>query len=423
MNGTWISSVPAGRVRSARLVFLACVVSGLIQKPLLKFAWDVQSLQTQLKRVHECMRTRCGGAALLGGTAILLRQIFATKGQEKVGDVAVSLAVAGKMWDKQAITRLHSELRKMDPRDTMKRKGFMTLWSGPKWVSGLAKAKNMKQFLQASHLVGEFLTSKVLEPSSFHELCVALNSPHAKLHNVATYSIPHVVRACCVARAFIHGDGAEKPIQLDATAWEKHLRDMHDQTTSKMFGLLGVASHRDAQILQSTLVELARHIWSASVARHFASMSIVDLPCQACEFSGVLGAVKSIHGGGDVQTMNWLLSHLPGDLGELKTMGETLRRKVAFTEGKGDGLDRQSAGVVTRVWLKQKPCLSIVSMKSVLTNGSWDMFGLLVVVCPKCSQPMPGRWRGRKPTECDACYRKRIRQADAERKAKQRCIK
>ena len=121
--------------------------------------------------------------------------------------------------------------------------------------------------------------------------------------------------------------------------------------------------------------------------------------------------------------MNWLLSHVPGDLGELKTMGETLRRKVAFTEGKGDGLDRQSAGVVTRVWLKQNPCLPVVSMKSVLTNGSWDTFGLPVVVCPKCSQPMPGRWRGRKPTECDACYRKRIRQADAERKAKQRRIK
>ena len=233
MNGTWVSSVPAGRVRLTRLVFLACVVSGLTQKPLLKFAWDVQSLQTQLKRVHECMRIRCGGAALLGGTAILLRQIFATKGQEKVGDVAVSLAVAGKMWDKQAITRLHSELRKMDPRDTMKRKGFMTLWSGPKWVSGLAKAKNMKTFLQASQLVGDFLSSKVLEPSSFHELCVALNSPHAKLHNVATYSIPHMVRACCVARAYIHGDGAEKPPQLDATAWEKHLRDMHDRATLK----------------------------------------------------------------------------------------------------------------------------------------------------------------------------------------------
>ena len=423
MDGTWISSVPAGRVRLARLVFLACAVSGLIQKPLIKFAWDVQTLQTQVKRVHGCMRIRCGGAALLGGTAILLRQVFATKGQEKVGDVAVSLAVAGKMWDQQAITRLHSELRKMDPRDTTKRKGFMALWSGPKWISGLRRAKNMQQFLKASQVVGEFLTSKVLEPSSFHELCKALNSPHAKLHNVATYSIPHVVRACCVARAFIHGDGAAKPIQLDATAWEKHLRDMHDQNTSKMFRWLGVASYGDALTLQSTLVEMARHIWSARVARHYASMSVVDLPCQACEFSGVLGAVKGIHGGGDLKAMNWLLTHLPGDLGELKTMGETLRRQVAFTDRKGDGLDRQSAGVVTRAWLKQKPCLPVVSMRSALTNGSWDMFGLPVVVCPKCSQPLLGRWRGRKATECDACYRKRIRQADAERKRKQRRLK
>ena len=97
MEGTWLSSAMAEPVRRARVAFLACVVGGLIQKALLKFAWDVMAFQTQLKRVHRRMSTRGGGAALLGGTAILLRQVFAAKGQVLVGDIALALAATGKL--------------------------------------------------------------------------------------------------------------------------------------------------------------------------------------------------------------------------------------------------------------------------------------------------------------------------------------
>ena len=59
-----------------------------MQKPLIKFAWGVQAFQQQLARVHGvCVRiggfeTDKHNKALLGGTAILLRQIFAAKGQK-----------------------------------------------------------------------------------------------------------------------------------------------------------------------------------------------------------------------------------------------------------------------------------------------------------------------------------------------------
>ena len=419
MEGTWVSSAKSGRIRAARLAFIACIVGGLLQKPLIKFAWDVQAFQTQLARVYQHISTRGGGAALLGGTAILLRQIFATKGQELVGDIAVTLAMAGTMWYKRALVRLHKKLVKMDPRDTKKRKGLMAVWSGPKWVSGLFQAKQMRRFKNASALLGDFLTSEVTEANTFHDICFALSSPQGKLDNLGKYSIPHLVRACFVARAFIHGDGGEVGV-FDDDAWELHLRDMHKRSTTQTFGTLGVSKHIDALMLQCTIVEVARKVWCPAIACHFSSMSILDLPCQACEFKGIIGAVNAIHGGGDAKAISWLLAHLPGELSELKAMGVKLRHMIAKVDGKGDGLDRQAAGAVTRLWLQQDPGPPKVSMQSILTNGSWDMFGVPVVACPKCSQPMLGNRKGRKPMECKVCYRKRICQADMERKRKER---
>ena len=198
------------------------------------------------------------------------------------------------------------------------------------------------------------------------------------------------------------------------------MRDMHDQSTQQTFDLLAVFDHTDAQLLQCTIVEVTRTVWSPAIARYFSSMSILDLPCQACEFRGIIGAVQAIHGGGDARAIEWLLSRLPGELSELKALGIRLRQIIARVDGKGDGLDRQAAGTVTRMWLQQEPDPPKVSMRSVLTNGSWDMFGVPVVVCPKCSQRMLGHRKGRKPTECTVCYRTRIREADKERKRKER---
>ena len=88
MEATWLCPSQPQRVLKARTLFMACIVCGLMQKPLIKFAWDVKAFLKSLTRVHSilrnCIRVNRGGGAgpLLGGTAILLRQAFATKGQD-----------------------------------------------------------------------------------------------------------------------------------------------------------------------------------------------------------------------------------------------------------------------------------------------------------------------------------------------------
>ena len=84
----------------------------------------------QLQRVHGSISTRGGGAAVLGGIAILLRQAFAEKGQQVVGGVAASLAVPGRVWNRHALLQLCRQLEEMGPRDTMKRKGRMARFQG-----------------------------------------------------------------------------------------------------------------------------------------------------------------------------------------------------------------------------------------------------------------------------------------------------
>ena len=80
MEGTWVSSAKSGRIRAARLAFIACIVGGLLQKPLIEFAWDVQAFQTQLARVYEHISTRGGGAAFVGGHGHLVATYICNDG-------------------------------------------------------------------------------------------------------------------------------------------------------------------------------------------------------------------------------------------------------------------------------------------------------------------------------------------------------
>ena len=97
-RGTWLAPAGAGvapadaedRVRY-RLLLLACIFCGIIQKPLITFAWDVQAFEDCLRELH----AKKASLALMGGTAILLRQVFALCGQVLVKEMAVALADAG----------------------------------------------------------------------------------------------------------------------------------------------------------------------------------------------------------------------------------------------------------------------------------------------------------------------------------------
>ena len=422
MCDTWLSSAMAEHVRRARYAFVASIVAGLVQKPLIKFAWDIQALQKHLQRLHQHTSTCGRGAALLGGTAILLRQVFATKGQEVVADVAISLAVAGKIWDKASLGKLCGTLDMLEPCDRQKRKSRMSQWTGPSWIRGcLSTPSALQRFQKASALLGAFLTSTVVEPGALHTLCTALKAPCAKMPGVGNYSVPHLVRACCIARAFIRGDRLEVALPADAEAWQKDLRDMHKERTKPNFDLLGVTSFADALVMLGSMRELARRVWSSSVARNYASISLIDLPCSACEFGGVIGSIMSIHGCGQEHAIHWLLRHLSGRLEDLKAMGQHSKKETGSLCGRGDGLDRQCSGSVTRRWLLQNPGVPSFNMEHVFSRGGGDdMFGLVPIICPSCSEIMPPRSRGRKQRTCDECYRAHVRAVDAERQVRRR---
>ena len=190
MQGAWLAPLvaklglsAAKPVLLARQCFLACIVAGLIQKPMIIFAWDVQTFRRQLGRVQEQLPLPRGGGTcfarrasqLLGGTAVLLRHIFAVKGQQAVGDIAVALAVAGRVWDATSLKRLLKTLDEMSPEHTMKRRGHMAQHTGPKWVRGLCSdAFQLGQFHRVSDLLGDLLTSKVLKSGAFDEVCTSL---------------------------------------------------------------------------------------------------------------------------------------------------------------------------------------------------------------------------------------------------------
>ena len=420
MEATWLCPSQPQRVLKARTLFMACIVCGLMQKPLIKFAWDVQTFLQSLTRVHSSLRTRGGGAcALLGGTAILLRQVFATKGQRVVAEFASSLAVAGKGWSVCSFHNLSRQLEVLEPRHHMKRRGRMVQFSGPKWIRQMMeKPDAMTNFGKASVCLGTFLKSTVVKQCLFHDICKFLKSPAGKLFHVGDYSVPHLVRACWVGRAHLHGDGVTG---MDADAW-MHLRNMHDSRTKGIFDTLAVHSFQDALALENTVREMAPRVWSASIARHYASVSIVDLPCQACEFGGVLGAVERISGGGEGKAIDWLLRHLPADLQVLKGMGLELKRLTGMAPTRGDGLDTQAAGAVAAQWLKRVPekAEGCMTLQEALTRGSGGFVALPKLCCPGCDSVLLTRLMGRKRKLCDPCYKTFRKYKDSGRYLKRR---
>ena len=406
MQGTWLCPSLSRPVLRARTLFIACMLAGLMQKPLIKFAWDVQAFVRSLLRVHSACpaRDRGGGAGrLLGGTAILLRQVFASQGQAMVAEFAASLAVAGQGWTPERLRQLCVQLETLQPRHHMKRKGRMARYSGPQWIRKIAATRDrMAAFHVASKSLSDFLTAAVADDTDFHQVCKTLKAPPGKLFQFGDYSVPHLVRACSLGRAHLHADGAKGSIKLDANAWT-HLRNMHDVSTKATFDTLGVHSFGDALAFQKTVLEMAARVWSTSVARHFTSVSLVDLPCQACEFGGILGAVKRICGGGDSEAMAWLFEHLPGDLAGLKAMGQGLKQLTAKSKHKGDGLDKQAAGAITRAWLHRCPVKPEVTLQQTFTRGGGGLVPLPQVWCPGCRGPLEGQARGRKRKLCAPC--------------------
>ena len=133
-----------GAVVRYRVLLLSCIFCGLTQKPLISFAWDMQSFEDAVRE----LRGRKTSLALLGGTAILLRQVFASRAQVQVKSMALALADAGSTWKAKDLQTLLKRLVKLLPRDSGKRRGRMSQFTGPSWIRKLLLSpKHLKRFL------------------------------------------------------------------------------------------------------------------------------------------------------------------------------------------------------------------------------------------------------------------------------------
>ena len=172
---------------------------------------------------------------------------------------------------------------------------------------------------------------------------------------------------------------------------------MHEDNTARIFDLLQVRSMHDAKAMAFTLVNVARSVYSRATARRFSSLSLIDLPCEACEFAGILGSVKQfmqkqcgIRVSGDAHAVEWLLQRLPGKLAKLKEMGRRQRISTQKSSTRGNGRDLQAAGVVTKGWLEDADGTEIrakgrhQSLYDTCTRGSGDVFGVPNLFCDGC---------------------------------------
>ena len=80
MVATWLSESPSAEVRAFRAAWLLALFAGLVQKPRVALAWDVRATLQAMRALHSLK----AAPMVMGMTLILLRQVYAEKGQQLV---------------------------------------------------------------------------------------------------------------------------------------------------------------------------------------------------------------------------------------------------------------------------------------------------------------------------------------------------
>jgi len=147
-------------------------------------------------------------------------------------------------------------------------------------------------------------------------------------------------------------------------------------------------------------------------------VSLIDLPCQACEFAGVLAASKrymkqqdGIRVVGDQAVIQWLTQQLPVSVEGLKKMGTALRIRTQKHSSRGDGTDSQAASAVTLAWLSQPERRERAGRdppSSLWKDGKKNVFGLPSLQCHDCGaflkdKATSGQVLGPRVQRCSAC--------------------
>ena len=236
-------------------------------------------------------------------------------------------------------------------------------------------------------------TTNVVSPT-VADICNRLKAKGNKLPLVGKYSVPHLVRACYVARFQI--DGLE--LDMGDGAWDKHLRNMTADRTANIFNKLQVFSLDDALSMLRAHLGMVRGVYHRNTLVKHKPASLCDLACQACELGGVLGAVKKYRkklrtntrergvatDGPEMDDVKWLLARLPSDEAEAVNMKKLLAGTVSMVDGKGDGKDRQCSGSITAAWLKTSPAEVLGSFGQVLARQIRLPYELPTLRCREC---------------------------------------
>ena len=364
----WLVSAVAEDVGRRRLCLLACICCGLIQKPVIAFAHDVEIL---VDVVLDVFRRGCGASAV-GCSALLCRQMFSEAGQHAVRDI--TRRPDFRTWTHPHLLALLSRMDALSPQLNGKRRGRMTQFTGSRWLRALlAKDDNLAVFHAVGVLLGSYICdvdpaipaarpSAVAEnpaavaESYFARICSALQEARFKLPMIDKYSVPHIVRACTHVRRMA-GNPVDSPC---AVGWNNHLRVMHAERTDEQFTALQVVSYHDACLMLFSIRTCLKSWYGRSLrgAGHLSAMDLIDLPCQTCEFGAVLGAVRTFLRRGcggpveDAMVVSWLLSRLPRSRPAAVGMSKRLKHLAKKHEGYTTGLDAGCAGAVTARWLQ-----------------------------------------------------------------------
>ena len=404
---TWVHDSANVEVRHWRSAWLLCLLTGLVQKPLVRHAWDVQVTV----KTMAALRAVCEAPEVLGSTLILLRQVYAQKGQQMVGSMALELKGT---WTVGALRTLAGGLENMHRKDNRKDKGRMRMFTGPDWIRLVAgDCSHHRALLAAGRLLGQcMLASAVAEVRPFSFYFDKLTKGAAKLPRVATYGIAGLLRALCAVLA----DMGRPALSIDEADWIKHIRDMTSDTTAVAFRNVQVLAFADAEVMVAVIKHMCSKFMGFRRASLWRRLDVMDLSCQSCEFVQVLRATQRArpHLSSLEEAAAWLCEHLPRDDEGIRLMSKTLKVQRARVDGKGDGRDLQSGFVVATDWLNSLDSLD--SGAAAVGEGEGSASEVLERLLPQSRCDLCGASLSPPFRSCGECRRER----KAERKIERR---
>ena len=349
MPQTWLQESSSPAVRAFRAAWLMSLYSGLVQKPRISLAWDVRVTMEAMRSVTAVTSV----PEVLGMTLILLRQVYAEKGQQLVAAMACRQARSRQGWTIPLLRSLLAALEKMDNADAMKLKGRMPRFTGPMWMRTLlADTRHVKVLRLVGRVIGKILLAPAgAGPTTFGDLCLHLQGA-GKLPHICKYGIAGILR--CLSAVLV--DTGRPALILLEAHWAKHVRDMTPDTTSVAFRMAGVVALADAERMVAVLKASIHKYWGFRKAAQWSQVNVLDLSCQSCEFMQVLRVVQAsfecIHDHG--AAAKWLLEHLPKDVPGLRAMSKSLSIRREKVQGRGNGRDLQAGSVVAADWLRTR---------------------------------------------------------------------